>query len=97
VAGAVAGLGALLAGVVAFTVLGSLFAGDPAVQEFVRASEPHPEARLPYAWIPLLGAALGGLVGLGVGLFHLVLATLGGLAVGVLSGAERRGLGEAIG
>jgi hypothetical protein len=97
-AGLVAGVGGLLASLAVFTVLGFVLGGDPAVQEFVRASEPHPEARLPYGWIAPLGAALGGFVGLGVGLANLALSAIGGLVAGMLGGARSsRSLGEMVG
>jgi hypothetical protein len=96
-AGAIAGLGALVAAFVAFTVLGAVLGTDPALQDLVRSSEPHPEARVPYEWIPSLGGAPGGLVGLGVGLMQLVLAAFGGLVVGRVTGTERRDLPQATG
>jgi hypothetical protein len=82
-AGAVTGIGALLASMVAFTILGFAFGSSPEIQEFVRTSEPDPEARIPYPWIAPLGAVFGVLVGLGFGLLNLVLATIGGVLVGL--------------
>lgn len=82
VSGAIAGLGALLASVVAFAVYGWLFGNDPALQEWIRNSEPHPEARIPYDWIAALGAFAGVFVGLASGVINLGLALVGGLFVG---------------
>ncbi|MHB1133510.1 MAG: hypothetical protein ACYC4L_14155 [Chloroflexota bacterium] len=73
-----AGLGAMLGTAVflavAATVLGSL----PAVQDLIRASEPHPEARLPYEWIAPVAAMGGVVVGLLLGFGNLVLAAFAG-------------------
>src|SRR5688572_15624725 len=73
------GFGTLAASVVASLLLGLVLGSDPAIQDFVRASEPYPEARLPFAWIPPLAAMLGGLAGLSLGLLNLALAALGGV------------------
>jgi hypothetical protein len=94
---AIVGLGTLLASVVAFVVLGMVLGNVPAIQELVRNSEPHPEARVPYDWIPGLGAALGGLVGFGIGIVNLLLATIGGLITGLIISPERHSLRNAIG
>ena len=83
VSGAIAGLGALLASVVGFAVYGWLFGNDPALQEWIRNSEPHPEARIPYDWIAALGAFAGVFVGLAAGVMNLALAAGGGLFVGL--------------
>ena len=91
-AAAMAGTGALLASMAAFTVFGFALGSDPGVQEFIRGSEPHPEARIPYAWIAPLGAFGGALVGLGVGLINLVLAGIGGLLAGI--GSSRASAGR---
>jgi hypothetical protein len=92
------GLGALVGSVCAALLIGFVLGSDPVVQELVRASEPHPEARLPYAWIAPLAATLGGFAGLALGLFDLALAALGGVLGGLAAGARpTRPLREAIG
>jgi hypothetical protein len=84
-AGLAVGAAALLGAVVGLAVPG-LFAGMvPSVQDMVRASEPHPEARIPVSLIAPMGGLAGGLVGLILGLVNLVLAAVGGLIGGVLS------------
>jgi hypothetical protein len=64
-------------------------ANMPAVQAFVQASEPHPEARIPTSLIaPLAGLAgvvTGGLLGAG----YLVLAVVGALVGRMLVGRNR--------
>src|ERR1700694_863398 len=87
-AGAIAGIGALLASIVAFALLGFGMGLDPWMQAFVRNSEPHPEARIPYEWIAPLGAALGGFAGLAMGLINLALSSLGGTIMGLWSGGR---------
>ncbi len=94
---AIAGVGALLASVVAFVFLGTLLGNAPAIQELIRNSEPHPEARVPYEWIPGLAAGLGGLVGFGIGILNLLLATVGGLITALFISPERSTLKDAIG
>jgi hypothetical protein len=84
-AGAVAGLGALVATVLAFALFGYGLGLDPEIQEFVRTSEPHPEARLPYDWIAPIGAVLGAFIGIFAGMVNLALAALAGLVVGWFS------------
>ena len=79
--GAIAGVGALAASVVAFAVYGWLFGADPTIQEWIRSSEPNPGARIPYDWIAPLGASAGAFVGLAAGVLNLVLAAIGGLLV----------------
>lgn len=79
-AGALVGLGALLGSVIALTVMAAVIGSLPGVQDAVRLSEPHPEARIPVEMIAPL-AALGGVVGgLALGLVELALAALGGAA-----------------
>lgn len=94
---AIVGLGTLLGSVVAFVVLGMVLGNVPAIQELIRNSEPHPEARVPYSWIPGLGATLGGLVGFGIGLVNLLLATIGGLVTALIDSPEPRSISDAIG
>jgi hypothetical protein len=94
---AIAGIGALLASIVAFVALGAVLGNIPAVQEFVRSTEPNPQARLPYEWIPGLSAALGGMVGFGLGLINLLLAVVGGMVTAVVASPERRSVTDAIG
>jgi hypothetical protein len=84
--GAVIGVGALVAATAAFALYGFGIGTDPAVQEFVRASEPNVEARIPYEWMPALGAATGALVGFLAGGVNLMLAALGGLIGGLIGG-----------
>lgn len=81
-AGAIVGVGALLASMGALAVFGFGVSLDPGVQEAIRATEPHPEARVPYAWVAPLGASFGAFIGLLVGVVGLVVASVGGLAVG---------------
>jgi hypothetical protein len=83
--GAVAGVGALIGSVIAFTVVLAVIGSNPAVQEFVRASEPHPEARIPADMIPALGALTGVLAGLAFGAFNLALSAFGGLFAGLFA------------
>jgi hypothetical protein len=77
--GAWAGVGALVSLTLVFAVVFFVIGSNPAVQEFVRASEPHPEARLPYETIAPLAAGVGALLGLVVGFFSLAAALVGGL------------------
>jgi hypothetical protein len=65
-------------------LIGSL----PDVQAFVQASEPHPEARLPFELIGPLAGAAGAVVGVILGVGDLLAAALGGLVAGLLT---RRG------
>jgi hypothetical protein len=81
--GAIAGLGALAASVAAFAVYGWLFGNDPAIQEWIRNSEPSAEAHIPYDWIAPLAASAGIFVGIAAGLINLALAAIGGLFVGL--------------
>jgi hypothetical protein len=91
-AGTLAGIGALVGTVLGFTVLAFLLGADPTLQEMVRSSEPHSEARIPAGLIAPLAAATGALLGLLWGGLNLALATLGGLlgalAVGLSRGAR---------
>ena len=96
-ASASAGAGAWLASFVAFVALGAVLGNVPAIQEFVRNSEPHPEARVPYEWIPSLTTMLGGLVGIGIGLVNLALAIVAGLITGLVISPERRSITSSIG
>ena len=83
-----AGFGALL-GTAVFIAVAALALGSvPEIQEFVRASEPHVEAQIPYEWIAPLAAVLGAFVGLLLGLMNLCVAAVGGL-IGALVGAQR--------
>ncbi len=94
---AIAGAGALLASMVAFLFLGTVLGNIPAIQELIRNSEPHAEARVPYEWIPGLAAVLGGLVGFGIGILNLLLSTIGGLITALLISPERHSVRDAIG
>jgi hypothetical protein len=80
----IAGAGAFIGTVAACAALGMILSSFPSIQEAVRMSEPHPEARVPFEWMESLGAAAGTLVGLLVGAANLVLSLVGGLVGGTL-------------
>jgi hypothetical protein len=82
----VAGVGAFLASIIALTGFGWLLGSNPAIQELVRESEPHPEARVPYEWMAGFGMATGALVGFGMGLFNFALSTVAGLLTTLFTG-----------
>jgi hypothetical protein len=85
-AGAIAGTGALLGSIVGLAVLALVIGNIPEVQDAIRSSEPHPEARIPTGMIAPL-AALGGIIGgFVLGLLDLVLAAAGGLAAALIYG-----------
>ncbi|HEU5011800.1 MAG TPA: hypothetical protein VFT66_04585 [Roseiflexaceae bacterium] len=89
-AGAIAGIGALLGSMIGLAVLALIVGTMPEMQEMVRNSEPHPEARIPMEWIgpmALVGGALGGFL---LGLIDLVLSTVAGLFAALLYGRNRR-------
>ena len=88
-AGLLVGAGALLGAVVGLA-LPALVAGNlPGVQEFVQLSEPHPEARIPIAWIAPL-AGLGGLLsGLVLGIGDLALSALAAVMAAALRNGSR--------
>jgi hypothetical protein len=81
-AGALVGVGALAGAVIGLGALVLVVVNIPGVQEFIRASEPNPEARLPYEWIMPIGALAGIIVGAIVGLFDLALSVVAGLVAG---------------
>ena len=84
-----AGLGGLI-GTAAVLTLAFLALGSvPEIQEYARMSEPHPEARLPYGMIPIVGAATGALAGAFLGAFNCALAIVGGFVGGALAGSQR--------
>lgn len=85
-AGGAAGLGALAATTIVLTGLLAWVGTDPVVQEFVRMSEPHPEARLSPAAIPWVAAGVGALIGLTVGAQSFATALFGGAIADVLHG-----------
>jgi hypothetical protein len=85
-----AGLGSLLGTAAVLTLAFFAIGAIPAVQEYARMSEPHPEARLPYEMIPVVGAATGALAGLFLGAVNLGLALVGGFVGGALAGASRQ-------
>lgn len=89
-AGFAVGFGALLAVTLVCTGLLAWLGGNPAVQELVRLSEPHPEARLTPATIPWLGAGVGALLGLTIGAQSFATALVGGLIADLLRGRGRR-------
>jgi hypothetical protein len=82
-AGAMVGLAALLGSIVGLAVLAYFFGNIPEVQQYIQASEPHPEARIPLDWIAPLGALAGVVVGLILGLFDLALSALAGWIAGI--------------
>jgi hypothetical protein len=82
--GAVVGAGALLGTTIGLTILGGVAGSNPAIQDFVRASEPHPEARLPYHWIAPLGVVTGAFSGVLFGVSNLVMAVVVGMVVGTI-------------
>lgn len=88
-AGLFTGVGALFGAVIGFAILLLVLGTAPEVQDFIPNSEPHPEARIPIAWIPSLGAAAGVIVGLVVGMFDLAASTLGGLVAGMVYRGRR--------
>lgn len=81
-AGTLVGVAALIGSIVGLALLITFVVDIPAVQEFIRSSEPNPEARIPYEWMVPLGALSGVVVGFFVGLFDLLLALGGGLVAG---------------
>jgi hypothetical protein len=85
-AGAWAGVGALLGSIVGLAVLALIIGNIPEVQEAVRASEPHPDARIPTNLIAPLAALGGVLGGFALGLIELALATVGGLVAALIYG-----------
>lgn len=84
------GFGALLAVTLVCAGLLARLGGNPAVQELVRLSEPHPEARLAPAAIPWLGAGVGALLGLTSGAQSLATALFGGLIADLLRARRER-------
>lgn len=89
-AGFAAGVGALVAVTLICAGLLAWLGTHPAVQELVRLSEPHPEARLAPAAIPWLGAGIGTLLGLTIGAQSLATALFGGLLAELLGGRRDR-------
>jgi hypothetical protein len=96
-AGALVGAGVLIGTVVGFTLAGYLLGSDPAVQEFVRAGEPNPEARLPHRWVPYFGASLGAFGGFALGLGGLAFSAVAGWIFGVAAGHGGAGVGRTVG
>ena len=90
-----AGLGAFLGSSIALTAFGLVLGSTPAIQELVRQSEPHPEARVPYEWMAALGMASGALTGFGMGVFEFVLSTIAGLLTTVFTGHQPSGSHQA--
>jgi hypothetical protein len=87
-AGVIAGSGALLGSIVGLAVLALVIGNIPEVQEAVRASEPHAEARIPTSLIAPL-AALGGVIGgFVLGLVDLALSAIGGLVAALIYGRQ---------
>jgi hypothetical protein len=84
-AGAVVGVGALLGAVLGMAAPAIWIGSLPDVQAFVQASEPHPEARLPFELIAPLAGLTGILIGLILGVGNLLAAALGGLIAGALT------------
>ena len=77
-AGAIVGVGALLGSIVVLVVLATALGSQGSIQDYIRASEPHPEARIPVEAIAPLAAAGGAVTGLLLGLGDLVLSAIGG-------------------
>jgi hypothetical protein len=89
-AGTLVGMATLIGSIVGLTLLVVLAVRIPAVQEYIRASEPHPDARIPYAWIVPLGAVAGSIVGFFIGLVDLLLAILCGMCAGWVADRNRQ-------
>lgn len=89
-AGAKVGVGALVGSMIGIAILGLVLVNIPGVPEFIRSSEPHPEARIPYEWMTGLGALTGVVVGFFVGLFDLFLSFVGGLLAAMVYDHNRR-------
>lgn len=89
-AGAKVGVGALIGSIIGVTILGLVLVNIPGAPEFIRSSEPHPEARIPYEWMTGLGALTGVVVGFFVGLFDLFLSFVGGLLAAWVYDHNRR-------
>lgn len=89
-AGAAAGVGALFAVTLVCAGLLAWLGRDPAVQQLVQLSEPHPEARLAPETIPWLGAGVGTLLGLAIGAQSFATALFGGLIADLLRGRSDR-------
>jgi hypothetical protein len=83
-AGAVVGIGALLGAIFGLAVLGIVAGNVPAIQDWIRASEPYPDARIPIDLIAPLATVGGILIGLALGLFDLLLSALAGSLAGLL-------------
>lgn len=77
-AGAIVGVGALLGSIIVLVVLATALGSQTGIQEYIRASEPHPAARIPVEAITPLAAAGGAVTGLLLGLGDLVLSAIGG-------------------
>ncbi len=88
--GALVGVGALIGSIIGLAMLVMFVVDIPVVQEFIRTSEPNPEARIPYEWMAPLGGLAGVVVGFFVGLFDLGLAFVGGLLAGWVFDHNRR-------
>lgn len=96
-AGAIAGIGALIGSVIGLGLLGVLFASsanDPAAQqEFQRqleaAREQNPDAAVPDLDLSTIVAGASLIGGFCLGLFDLLLSTLGGLIAGIVYGRNR--------
>jgi hypothetical protein len=84
-AGVTAGIGALIGTTLFVAVASLILGGDAAIQDFVRASEPNPEARVPYEWIQPLAAVLGIFVGLVVGVVNLIASAIGGFVATLIA------------
>jgi len=57
-----------VASIIVLAGFGLVLGSNPAIQEFGRESEPHPEARIPYEWVTGLATATVAVVGFGTGL-----------------------------
>ncbi len=83
-AGALVGVAALLGAVVALGVIALGVGSLPAVQDYVRASEPHPEARIPVELITPLATVGGVMTGFVLGVGDLILSALAGWVAALL-------------
>lgn len=88
-AGLLVGIGALLGAMVGVGLPALLAGSFPGVQEFVQASEPHPEARIATEWIAPLAGLAGLMSGFVLGLGDLALALLGAVTAAALRNSSR--------
>jgi hypothetical protein len=85
VAGLCVGVGALLANVVAFGLIGYVLGSLSAIQDMLRTTLPVAQAQAGTGSIASFGAVAGGLAGFVSGLVDLILAVVGALVGGLLA------------